>query len=120
MSGLVVRPNLSDPDTVYEMLIRAHEGLDKSASDALNARLAPLRSFVLPAGTALAAHLHLARTVVRRAERHMVALAGEEAVGEPALRYANRLSDYLFVAARVANGDGSGDVLWQPGRNRDG
>ncbi len=87
--------------------------------DALNDRLTPLRSFVLPGGTAAAAHLHLARTVCRRAERLAVALAAQgEAVGAPALQYLNRLSDLLFVAARVANADGAADVLWVPGQNR--
>jgi cob(I)alamin adenosyltransferase len=87
--------------------------------DALNARLAPLRSFVLPGGSPAAAALHLARAICRRAERRMVALAasGEE-VGAPALQFINRLSDFLFVAARVANHDGAGDVLWKPGQNR--
>jgi cob(I)alamin adenosyltransferase len=87
--------------------------------DALNARLAPLRSFVLPGGSPAAADLHLARAVARRAERRMVALheKGEE-VGAPALAYVNRLSDFLFVAARVANADGATDVLWRPGANR--
>jgi cob(I)alamin adenosyltransferase len=86
--------------------------------DALNARLTPLRSFVLPGGTPLAAYLHVARTVSRRAERLMVELAGLEAVNGAALRYMNRLSDLLFVAGRVANADGVADVLWVPGRNR--
>ena len=87
--------------------------------DALNARLSPLRSFVLPGGSPAAAALHLARAVSRRAERRMVALAASgESVGEPALHFINRLSDFLFVAARVANDDGAGDVLWKPGQNR--
>jgi cob(I)alamin adenosyltransferase len=86
--------------------------------DALNAELAPLNSFVLPGGTALAAQLHLARTVVRRAERLMTELAGIEPVGEAALKYVNRLSDHLFVLSRHANGKGAGDVLWVPGANR--
>lgn len=88
--------------------------------DALNADLAPLKSFVLPGGTAAAAHLHLARTVSRRAERLMVSLAHQprESVGEPALHYINRLSDFLFVAARAVNAGGPGDVLWVPGKNR--
>jgi cob(I)alamin adenosyltransferase len=86
--------------------------------DEINARLSPLRSFVLPGGTALAAHLHLARTVARRAERLAVALAGLEAVNPEAVRYLNRVSDWLFVAARVANDDGASDVLWVPGANR--
>jgi cob(I)alamin adenosyltransferase len=86
--------------------------------DAMNANLQPLRSFVLPGGSALAAHLHHARTVCRRAERLAVALAGAEPVGEAVIRYLNRLSDWLFVAARVANGNGADDVLWVPGANR--
>lgn len=86
--------------------------------DELNAALAPLKSFVLPGGTQVAAQLHLARTVMRRAERMMVELAEREPVGDPALRYVNRLSDLLFVAARVANANGAGDVLWVPGQSR--
>lgn len=88
--------------------------------DELNAELEPLRSFVLPGGTPAAAALHLARAVTRRAERLLVALAdvaGEE-VGGPALRYVNRLSDFLFVAARYVNRKGKADVLWVPGQNR--
>ena len=82
--------------------------------------LQPLRSFVLPGGTPAASFLHLARTVSRRAERHMVALASRpnEPVGDAALRYINRLSDFLFVAARYANDKGKSDVLWVPGQNR--
>lgn len=87
--------------------------------DALNAPLSPLKSFVLPGGSAVAAQLHLARTVARRAERLIVELAETEPVGEPALRYVNRLSDFLFVAARAANANGAGDVLWVPGQSRD-
>jgi len=88
--------------------------------DALNADLAPLTSFVLPGGTAPAAALHLARTVTRRAERLMVALAAApgEKVGAPALKYINRLSDFLFVAARSVNRNGAADLLWTPGQNR--
>ena len=89
------------------------------AIDALNAKLDPLRSFVLPGGAEAAAALHQARAVCRRAERAMVALAsieGEE-VSEAALAYVNRLSDYLFVAARAANDFGMADVLWAPGAN---
>ena len=83
--------------------------------DAMNEALAPLTSFVLPGGTALAAHLHLARAIARRAETAMVALAEHEAINPAALRYANRLSDHLFVMARTANDGGMGDVLWVPG-----
>jgi cob(I)alamin adenosyltransferase len=85
--------------------------------DVLNAKLKPLESFVLPGGTGLAAQLHLARAVVRRAERVMVALAKKEKLGAPALCYINRLSDHLFVLSRAANQ--GRDVLWQPGANRD-
>ncbi len=88
--------------------------------DALNEELEPLRSFVLPAGTRAAATLHLARTISRRAERLMVALARNEPgrVGRPALIYINRLSDFLFVASRFVNLKAGGDVLWVPGKNR--
>lgn len=86
--------------------------------DELNAVIEPLRSFILPGGSPAAAYLHLARTVARRAERLMVELSRQEIVGEPALQYINRLSDFLFVAARHANDDGRTDVLWVPGKNR--
>jgi len=87
--------------------------------DALNAELSPLRSFVLPGGTPAAAHLHLARTVCRRGERLMVELADKpgEAVSAAALKYVNRLSDFLFVASRFLNRKGADDVLWVPGQN---
>ena len=86
----------------------------------MNAELGPLRSFVLPGGSAAAAALHVARTVCRRAERCMVELAGQpdEHVSAPALKYINRLSDLLFVASRYVNERGKGDVLWVPGQNR--
>ena len=90
----------------------------ESEIDTLNARLEPLSSFVLPGGTAAAAALHVARTVCRRAERTCVALATREAVSPTALKYLNRLSDLLFVAARCANADGGADVLWRPGGTR--
>ena len=88
--------------------------------DGLNDDLQPLRSFVLPGGSAAAAALHMARTIVRRAERLMVELASrpDETVGLAALKYINRLSDFLFVAARHANLKAGGDVLWVPGQNR--
>lgn len=85
--------------------------------DRINADLAPLTSFVLPGGTAGAAYLHLARTVARRAEREMTALAETEAVNPEAIRYINRLSDLLFVLARALNDGGAQDVLWAPGQN---
>ena len=86
--------------------------------DAMNANLTTLRSFILPGGTALAAHLHLCRTVSRRAERLTVELATMEDINPAALRYLNRLSDWFFVASRIANDDGRGDVLWVPGLTR--
>lgn len=88
--------------------------------DALTAELDPLRSFVLPGGSALAANLHLARTVARRAERLIVELSQQdgEAVSKTCSLYMNRISDYLFVAARAANNMGKDDVLWVPGQNR--
>src|SRR6266852_4278086 len=88
--------------------------------DRLNADLAPLRSFVLPGGAPAAAHLHVARTVCRRAGRMMTELADQpgEEVSAVALKYANRLSDFLFVASRYVNQRGPGDVLWLPGQNR--
>ena len=88
--------------------------------DRLNTALAPLKSFVLPGGTPAAAHLHLARTICRRAERIMVELRDRpgESVTDASLKYVNRLSDFLFVASRYANDKGASDVLWVPGQNR--
>ena len=88
--------------------------------DALNDKLAPLTSFVLPGGTPAAAYLHVARTICRRAERVMVELAAQpgELVGPAGIQYMNRLSDFLFVASRATNHNGAGDVLWVPGQNR--
>jgi cob(I)alamin adenosyltransferase len=88
--------------------------------DRLNADLAPLKSFILPGGSPAAAYLHLARTVCRRGERLMVELNDKpgEGVTPAALKYVNRLSDFLFVAGRHANDKGASDVLWQPGQNR--
>ncbi len=85
---------------------------------AMNADLPPLRSFVLPAGTAAAAHAHLARTITRRAERLTVALAAKEVVNPAAILYLNRLSDHLFVFARARNAEAGGDVTWAPGATR--
>ena len=90
----------------------------ESAIDAMTATLEPLRSFVLPGGSALAAHLHLCRTVARRAERLVVALSEQQAINGAAMRYLTRLSDWFFVAARMANDGGRADVLWVPGANR--
>ena len=114
----------SDPETPIDPAMRLVivpaqvERLEKEI-DALNADLSPLKSFVLPGGTAAAAHLHLARTICRRAERVMVSLShaeGEE-LSPTALAYVNRLSDFLFVASRFVNRD-KGDVLWKPGATR--
>jgi len=98
----------------------AQEARLEGEIDGLNHELEPLRSFVLPGGSPAASYLHLARTISRRAERLMVALAARkgEAVGDAALRYINRLSDFLFVAARYANDKGKLDVTWVPGKNR--
>jgi cob(I)alamin adenosyltransferase len=85
--------------------------------EAMNAALPTLTSFILPGGTAGAAHAHMARTVARRAERALVLLAAEEAVTPALVRYLNRLSDHLFVLARVLNGNGADDVIWIPGGN---
>jgi cob(I)alamin adenosyltransferase len=118
--------DLSTPDTgeppAYEPLRIVEAQVDRIEAeiDQLNATLSPLRSFVLPGGTPAATHLHLARTVARRAERLMVALAQmpSEIVAAPALKYVNRLSDFLFVASRYLNAKAQGDVLWVPGENR--
>ncbi len=93
------------------------ERLEREIDD-MNGKLAPLKSFVLPGGSPAAAHLHLARTIVRRAEREITALAEHAPVNAAVIRYVNRLSDHLFVAARAANDWGARDVLWQPGANR--
>ena len=86
--------------------------------DAMNAQIAPLTSFILPGGSPAAAHLHMARTVIRRAERMMTGLAEVEEVNQEAVKYANRLSDHFFVMARRMNDNGKADVLWTPGANR--
>ncbi len=105
------------PGAVLRVTAAQVERLEK-AIDRLNEGLEPLRSFVLPGGTPAAAWLHLARTVCRRAERAVVTLAKSEPVNPQAVVYLNRLSDFLFVLARVANGGGKGDVLWAPGKSR--
>jgi len=110
----------TDQDLGYEPLriTDAQVAAIEEAIDGLNADLSPLRSFVLPGGSAASAHLHLARTVSRRAERLMVELAAREKINPAAVRYMNRLSDYFFVASRFLNGKGAEDVLWVPGQNR--
>ena len=90
----------------------------ESEIDVMNKELEPLRSFILPGGSALSAHLHVCRTVARRAERLAVELSTNEDVNPSAIRYLNRLSDWFFVAARHANNGGKDDVLWVPGANR--
>lgn len=115
------RPEIGkDAEAGYPVLriIAAQVTRLESEIDAMNATLEPLRSFVLPGGTALSAHLHLARTVSRRAERLAVELAAAGDVNPEAIRYLNRLSDWFFVAARMANDGGRADVLWVPGANR--
>lgn len=112
--------DLCRPGPLEEGLRIAQSQIDRLEGeiDAMNARLRPLDSFVLPGGSRAAAALHLARTTVRRAERLIAALAAAEPVNPLALTYANRLSDHLFVLARHLNEDGAADVLWLPGANR--
>ncbi|WP_108260961.1 cob(I)yrinic acid a,c-diamide adenosyltransferase [Mangrovicoccus ximenensis] len=115
------RPGMAkDAEADYPPLRMVAAQVDRLEAeiDAMNGALAPLRSFVLPGGSALAAHLHLCRTVSRRAERLTAALAAEDEVNPAALKYLNRLSDWFFVASRVANANGAEDVLWVPGANR--
>ena len=104
-------------EMVLRMVAAQVEWLE-TAIDELNSRLEPLTSFVLPGGTERAARVHLARAAARRAERVMTSMAAVELTNPQALAYINRLSDYLFVLARVANDDGCGDVKWIPGANR--
>ncbi|WP_208354546.1 cob(I)yrinic acid a,c-diamide adenosyltransferase [Pseudaestuariivita rosea] len=115
------RPDMEkDAETEYPPL-RVSDGQVarlEAEIDSMNDKLEPLRSFILPGGSALAAHLHLCRTVSRRAERLSVELATMEAINPAAVKYLNRLSDWFFVAARIANNDGKDDVLWVPGANR--
>jgi cob(I)alamin adenosyltransferase len=113
--------DLCTPDDSSKSALRIVQGqLDRLESeiDSLNAHLSPLRSFVLPAGDAAASHLHLARCIVRRAERHIVELVNDEDINPLALAYVNRLSDHLFVLARYLNSEAEGDVLWVPGASR--
>ena len=115
------RPDMAkDDEAGYPVLRMTDEQTARLESeiDEMIARLEPLRSFILPAGSALASHLHLSRTVARRAERLAVELAGAEDVNAAAVTYLNRLSDWLFCAARIANDEGRADVLWVPGANR--
>jgi cob(I)alamin adenosyltransferase len=110
----------SKPDHEPLRIVPAQVARLEKDIDQLNGELQSLRSFVLPGGNGAAAALHMARTICRRAERLMVELAAQEPgkVGEAALRYINRLSDFLFVASRWVNDKGKADVLWVPGKNR--
>jgi cob(I)alamin adenosyltransferase len=115
------RPDMElDADAEYpplRMSVTQVERLEAEI-DAMTNTLEPLRSFILPGGSKLSAHLHVCRTVARRAERLSVELAAMETVNEAAVKYLNRLSDWFFVAARMANDEGKTDVLWVPGANR--
>ena len=116
------RPDMEqDAEAEYPPLrmIEAQVTRLESEIDAMNASLDALRSFILPGGSALAAHLHVCRTVSPRAERLSVELATMEAINPAAVKYLNRLRDWFFVAARTANNGGKDDVLWVPGANRD-
>ena len=115
------RPDMAKDSEAGYPVLRMSEDQTKRLEaeiDQMIARLEPLKSFILPAGSALASHLHLSRTVARRAERLSVELASMEEVNPAAVTYLNRLSDWLFCAARIANDEGRADVLWQPGANR--
>lgn len=115
------RPDMAkDADAEYPPLRVADSQVERLEAeiDVMTAVLNPLRSFILPGGKELAAHLHVCRTVARRAERLATALAEHETVNASAIRYLNRLSDWFFVAARMANDSGKKDVLWVPGANR--
>ena len=115
------RPDMEKDATAESPPLRMNDAqVDRLESeiDVMNADLTPLRSFILPGGSPLAAHLHLCRTVSRRAERLAVELATLETVNQAAVKYLNRLSDWFFVAGRVANNNGTDDILWVPGANR--
>ncbi|MEM6890171.1 MAG: cob(I)yrinic acid a,c-diamide adenosyltransferase [Pseudomonadota bacterium] len=115
------RPDLDqDAEAEYPPLRVINSQVERLEAeiDSMNAGLEPLTSFILPGGSPLAAHLHVCRTVSRRAERLCVELATMEAINADAVKYLNRLSDWFFVAARVANNGGLDDVLWMPGANR--
>ncbi|MBR9653162.1 cob(I)yrinic acid a,c-diamide adenosyltransferase [Thalassovita aquimarina] len=115
------RPEMDkDADAEYPPLrmVDSQVARLESEIDVMNKNLEPLRSFILPGGSPLSAHLHLCRTVARRAERLSVELASVEEVNPAAVKYLNRLSDWFFVAARLANDHGRSDILWVPGANR--
>ena len=112
--------DISTPDGMEGALRIVQSQVDwlEAEIDRLNERLKPLDSFILPGGSPAAAHLHMARALVRRAERSATALAVEETLNPAAIKYLNRLSDLFFQMARAANDDGATDVLWAPGANR--
>ncbi|MCJ8333006.1 MAG: cob(I)yrinic acid a,c-diamide adenosyltransferase [Epibacterium sp.] len=115
------RPDMSkDAESEYPPLRVAQAQVDRLEAeiDVMNSVLEPLRSFILPGGSRLSANLHVCRTVARRAERLATELAAEEDINSAAVMYLNRLSDWFFVAARIANENGNQDVLWVPGANR--
>lgn len=115
------RPDMAkDAQSDYPPLRMVASQIDRLEAeiDVMNAQLEPLRSFILPGGSALSAHLHICRTVARRAERLTVELAQTQEVNVAVVTYLNRLSDWFFVAARIANDNGQADVLWVPGANR--
>ena len=111
-------PEVEDPPYEPLRVVEAQVEWLEQAIDTVNANLEPLRSFVLPAGSPAAAHLHHARTVARRAERDIAELAVQTPINAVVPQYMNRLSDYLFVLARDANREAGGDVLWLPGEHR--
>ena len=106
------------PSEMVLRIVAGQVGWLEQAIDAINDRLEPLSSFILPGGSEAAARAHVARASARRAERSVAALAAEVAVNPQALAYINRLSDYLFVLARALNNDGADDVNWVPGKSR--
>ena len=115
------RPDMEkDKDAEYQPLRMTKAQVERLEAeiDVMNDLLEPLRSFILPGGSALSANLHLCRTISRRAERMTVELASQEPVNTHATKYLNRLSDWFFVAGRIANDDGRKDILWVPGANR--
>lgn len=111
-------PEQADPKYPPLRMVQGQVDRLETEIDAMNAELAPLNSFILPGGAILAAHLHHARTVARRAERDITRLAEIETINPLAVKYINRLSDHLFVLARHVNDGGAKDVLWVPGQNR--
>lgn len=111
-------PHEDDPKWPPLRMSQAQVDRLEAEIDAMNAKIPPLKSFILPGGSPVSSWLHLARTVARRAERDMTTLADSEEINPLAIAYINRLSDHLFVMARAQNNDGADDVLWTPGENR--